>query len=190
MPEEIDLIRSAQAADQEAFRALVERYRLPVLRTARILLADSAMAEDVAQETWVNAWRALGQFNLERSFRPWILRIVANCCRMELRRSRGADAALDLVEPELLSDKSDLLADVVRREEYAALDEAITSLPPAQRQIVALRYRADLDLGEIAVVTGLPLGTVKSRLSRALAVIRERVMSANLANSDGVEENQ
>jgi RNA polymerase sigma factor (sigma-70 family) len=190
MPEEIDLIRSAQAADQEAFRALVERYRLPVLRTARILLADSTLAEDVAQEAWVNAWRALGQFNPERPFRPWILRIVANCCRMELRRRHGTDAALDLVEPAQLSDQSDLLADVVRREEYEALDDAISSLPPAQRQIVALRYRADLDLGEIALVTGLPLGTVKSRLSRALTAIRERVLSANLVNPDGVEENR
>jgi RNA polymerase sigma factor (sigma-70 family) len=190
MLQDVDLIRSAQAADQEAFRALVERYRLPVLRTARILLADAAQAEDVAQEAWVNAWRALGQFNLERPFRPWILRIVANCCRMELRRSHGSDATLDLVEPELLSDQSDLLADVVRREEYAALDDAISSLPPAQRQIVALRYRADLDLGEIVLVTGLPLGTAKSRLSRALAAIRERVASANLANPDGVEDSR
>ena len=190
MPEEIDLIRSAQAADQEAFRALVERYRLPVLRTARILLADSAMAEDVAQEAWVNAWRALGQFNLERPFRPWILRIVANCCRMELRRRHGADATLDLVEGAQLADQSDLQADVVRREESAALDDAISSLPPAHQQIVALRYRADLDLGEIALVTGLPLGTVKSRLSRALAAIRERVASAHLANPDGVEESR
>ena len=190
MSQDVDLIRSAQAANQEAFRALVERYRLPVLRTARILLADAAMAEDVAQEAWVNAWRALSQFDLERPFRPWILRIVANCCRMELRRRRGADTALDLVEPALLSDQSDLLADVVRREEYAALDDAITSLPPAQQQIVALRYRADLELGEIALVTRLPLGTVKSRLSRALAAIRERMASARLANPDGVEENR
>ena len=187
MPEEIDLIRSAQAADQEAFRALVERYRLPVLRSARILLADSAQAEDVAQEAWVNAWRALGQFDLERPFRPWILRIVANCCRMELRRRHGADATLDRVKGAQLSDQSDLLADVVQREEYAALDDAIASLPPGQRQIVALRYRADLDLGEIALVTGLPLGTVKSRLSRALAAIRERVSVASVANPTGGE---
>jgi len=190
MSEDVDLIRSAQAANQDAFRTLVERYHVPVLRTARILLADSALAEDVAQEAWLNAWRALSQFNLERPFRPWVLRIVANCCRMELRRSHGADAALDLVEPELLSDQSDLLADVVRREEYEALDDAITSLPPAQRRIVALRYRADLDLGEIALVTSLPLGTVKSRLSRALAAIRERMMSTRLVNPDGVEENR
>jgi RNA polymerase sigma factor (sigma-70 family) len=190
MPEDIDLIRSARAADQEAFRALVERYRVPVLRTARILLADSTQAEDVTQEAWVNAWRALGQFNLERPFRPWILRIVANCCRMELRRRHGADATLDLLEGAQLSDQSDLLADVVRREEYAALDDAISSLPPGQRQIVALRYRADLDLGEIAVVTGLPLGTVKSRLSRALAAIRERVVATSLANPEGMEERQ
>jgi RNA polymerase sigma-70 factor (ECF subfamily) len=182
MSQEIDLIRSAQAADQEAFRLLVERYRLPVLRTARILLADAAQAEDVAQEAWVNAWRALGRFDLERPFRPWILRIVANCCRMELRRRHGTDAALDLVEPELLADQSDLLADVVRREEYAALDDAISSLPSAQQQIVALRYRADLDLREIALVTGLPPGTVKSRLSRALAAIREHVSVASVAD--------
>src|SRR5215475_3061148 len=107
MPEEVDLIRSAQAADQEAFRALVERYRLPVLRTARILLADSALAEDVAQEAWVNAWRALSQFDRARPFRPWILRIVANCCRMELRRHRGGDATLDLLEGAQISDQSD-----------------------------------------------------------------------------------
>jgi RNA polymerase sigma-70 factor (ECF subfamily) len=190
MSEEEGLIRSAQAADQEAFRALVERYRLPVLRTARILLADAALAEDVAQEAWVNAWRTLGQFDRDRPFRPWILRIVANCCRMELRRRHGADATLDLAEPELLSDQNDLLADVVRREEYAALDDAIASLPPAQRQIVALRYRADLDLGEIALVTGLPLGTVKSRLHRALAAIREHVSVASVADPNMGEASQ
>jgi hypothetical protein len=70
MSQDRDLIRSAQTADQEAFRALVERYRLPVLRTTRILLTDSALAEDVAQEAWVNAWRALGHCDSERPFRP------------------------------------------------------------------------------------------------------------------------
>jgi RNA polymerase sigma-70 factor (ECF subfamily) len=190
MSQERDLIRSAQTADQEAFRALVERYRLPVLRTARILLTDSALAEDVAQEAWVNAWRALGHFDSERPFRPWILRIVANCCRMELRRHHDADTTLDLVEPEALSDESDLLADMVRREEYGRLEDAIASLRPEQQQLVALRYRADLDLGEIALVTGLPLGTVKSRLHRALIAIRERMAPTTLATSDGVEESR
>jgi len=182
MPEDSDLIRLAQAADQEAFRALVERYRLPVLRTARILLADAALAEDVAQEAWVNAWRALGQFDRTRPFRPWILRIVANCCRMELRRRHDAAAPLERAEPARLSDQHDLLAEVVRREEYAALDAAMASLPPPQRRIVALRYRADLELGEIALVTGLPLGTVKSRLHRALAAIRAHVSVASVAD--------
>jgi RNA polymerase sigma-70 factor (ECF subfamily) len=190
MSQETDLIRSAQAADQEAFRALVERYRLPVLRTARILLADAALAEDVAQEAWVNAWRALGQFDRARPFRPWILRIVANCCRMELRRHPEAVAPVALGEGAQLADPSDLLAEVVRREEYAALEDAIASLPPLQRQIVALRYRADLELGEIALVSGLPLGTVKSRLHRALAGIRARVAAGSVAEPDGEEESR
>jgi len=63
MQEEADLVRAAQAGSHDAFRALVERHRLPVLRTARILLREPALAEDMAQEAWINAWGALAQFD-------------------------------------------------------------------------------------------------------------------------------
>ena len=70
MQEEVDLVRAAQAGSHDAFRALVERHRLPVLRTARILLREPDLAEDMAQEAWINAWCALAQFDLRYAFRP------------------------------------------------------------------------------------------------------------------------
>jgi RNA polymerase sigma-70 factor (ECF subfamily) len=186
MQQEADLIRAAQTGSHDAFRALVERYHLLVLHTARILLDDASTAEDVAQEAWVNAWRALGGFDQSRPFRPWMLRIVTNCCRIEMRR-RAPETALEQIEAILPAGEDSLLAGVIRREEFAALDMVIASLPALQRQIVELRYRADLALGEIALVMHLPIGTVKSRLHRALTTVRQQVAQEDLARKEGAQ---
>jgi len=183
MPEEADLIRAAQAGSHEAFRALVECYHLLALRTAQVLLGNLSTAEDVAQEAWVNVWRALSSFDLNRPFRPWLLRIVTNCCRMELRR-HTAQTPPDTAEAALPAVENDILDGVIRREEVAALDAVISTLPVAQRQLVELRYRADLELAEIALVTGLPIGTVKSRLHRSLTAIRRLLADASVATRE------
>jgi RNA polymerase sigma-70 factor, ECF subfamily len=183
MQEEADLVRAAQAGSHEAFRALVERHRLPVLRTARILLRECALAEDMAQEAWINAWRALAQFDLRYPFRPWMLRIVTNCCRMERRRRHAPQTALDDIEEDALPmDGADAPAGMLRQEE-AAVARVMKSLPDAQQRILELRYQADLELAEIALVLDLPLGTVKSRLHRALATIRQRYERMQMANA-------
>jgi RNA polymerase sigma-70 factor (ECF subfamily) len=173
MDDESQLIRAAQAGSEEAFDALVVRYHLLVLWTAQALLADSTSAEDVAQEAWISAWRALNRFDQTRPFRPWLLRIVTNCCRMQAR-SAAHDVARESADG-ALPGEDDLLTHVIRREEIAALDAVITSLPPIQRQVIQLRYLAELDLAEIAIVMELPLGTVKSRLHRALIAIRQQM---------------
>jgi RNA polymerase sigma factor (sigma-70 family) len=183
MPQEGDLVRAAQAGSHEAFRVLVDRYHLLMLRTAQILLGDSSTAEDVAQEAWVNVWRALSNFDHSRPFRPWLLHIVTNCCRMEQRRV-SPQMAPDGAEATLQAPEGDLLDGVIRREQFAALDAVITTLPEAQRQLVELRYRADLELAEIALVTGLPIGTVKSRLHRALTAIRRLLADAGVATRE------
>jgi RNA polymerase sigma-70 factor (ECF subfamily) len=173
MDDEGQLIRAARAGSEEAFDALVERYHLLVLWTAQALLADSAGAEDVAQEAWINAWRALDRFDPTRPFRPWLLRIVTNGCRMHVR-SAASHRALESADGALPGEE-DLLTHVIRREEIAALDAVIASLPPIQRQVIELRYLAELELAEIAIVMEVPLGTVKSRLHRALIALRQQL---------------
>jgi RNA polymerase sigma-70 factor (ECF subfamily) len=151
-------------------------------------MRDPLLAEDVAQEAWLNAWRALAQFDLHYAFRPWILRIVTNCCRKDLRRWRPTQTTLDdLDEDALPLDADDALAGMLRQEEAAALASAIASLPEAQQRILELRYQADLELGEIATVLDLPLGTVKSRLHRALTMLRQHYTRTRRANPSSNE---
>src|SRR5262245_14902118 len=135
---EADLIREAQARSHEAFRALVERYHLLALRTAQILLGDPYTAEDVAQEPSVTAWRALSSVQQSLPFPPCLLRIVTNCCRMEQRRV-SPQTAPDGAVATLPATEDDLLDGVIRREQFAALDAVITTLPDPQRQLVELR---------------------------------------------------
>jgi len=177
MDDESHLVRAARAGSEEAFDALVQRYHLLVLWTAQALLADAASAEDVAQEAWISAWRAFDRFDQTRPFRPWLLRIVTNCCRMHVRSAafRVALESADGALPSALPGEDDLLTQVIRREEIAALDVVIAALPSIQRQVIELRYLAELDLGEIAIVMELPLGTVKSRLHRALIALRQQM---------------
>ena len=173
---EADLIRQAQDGDQAAFRDLVLRYAGVTQRTARVLLANPLDAEDAVQEAWLDAWRALGRVRPDHPFRPWILTLTANRCRMSARKRIPVSVPYspDLVETQ----DTPLVADVPHDEE---LEQALASLQESQRQVVALRYYADLSLEEIATLTNMPLGTVKSRLHRALATLR-----AYLAESTSV----
>src|SRR5689334_21911614 len=97
---EEDLVRRAQAGEQHAFRQLVETYALLVERTTRALLADRSLAEEAAQEAWLDAWRGLPRFQAGRPFRPWLLTIVANRCRMQARRHRPLSVPWDTARDE------------------------------------------------------------------------------------------
>jgi RNA polymerase sigma-70 factor (ECF subfamily) len=164
--EESELIGRAQSGDRDAFRLLVERHSEVAGRTARVLLADRADAEDAAQEAWLDAWRGLRGFDKARPFRPWLLAIVANRCRMKWRRYQPVTTPYnDEIDEELVSPTS---ADTYDEE----LDRAIRTLDANHRQILALRFYADLQLDEIAELIDVPIGTVKSRLHRSLANLR------------------
>ncbi len=167
-----DLIRRAQHHDHEAFRQLVERYHDLVARTARSLLGNQSLAEDAEQEAWLDVWRGLAQFRHGAAFRPWLLTIVANRCRMLTRRATLATTTLEDGDALLLPGADDVAWSAIRRETGAEILAAIKTLSPEHRRVLALRYFADLDIGEIASVLGVPDGTVKSRLHRALANIR------------------
>ena len=179
--EETQVIARASQGDALAFQQLVERYADLVSRLARTLLADRALAEDAAQEAWVDVWRSLARFDTGQPFRPWLLTVVANRCRKAVRRRSLPTIPLDgdafdapnAADERLLG--RDIAEDALHGEALREVSAVLATLPAEQRRILALRYFADLDLAEIALFTNSPLGTVKSRLSRALGVIRERL---------------
>lgn len=174
---EDDLVRRARLGDQDAFRQLVEVYGTLTERTARVLLADRSDAEDAVQEAWLDAWRGLRGFELGRPFRPWLLTVVGNRCRMVARRRKPSSVPFDDTLYERLDSLSEPQANPFGaiEEYYEDLQEAVEALEAQHKRLLALRYFADLQLEEIAEVLNVPLGTVKSRLHRTLHTLRLRL---------------
>ncbi len=173
---EDELIQRAQAGDHAAFRVLVDRYAVLTSRTARVLLADRAAAEDAVQDAWLDAWRNLHRFQAGRPLRPWLLTLVSNRCRMAARRRLPPSVTLDGAAEDQLVDPADVAGEVVSASLDVELATALSKLPSEQQRVVELRFFADLELAEIATVTGAQLGTVKSRLHRALANLQARLL--------------
>ncbi len=175
-----DLVRRAQRGEIAAFNTLVIRHQNAAYSLAFRFLRSREAAEDVTQEAFLRAWRAIDTFRGER-FRSWLLRIVANAARDELRRGkrrpqRSLDearddpdrASIDPVEPGLGPQ-----ARAEQAELRQVLERALGELPEEWRMAVLLSDVHGLAYEEIAETTGVPLGTVKSRLSRARARLRD-----------------
>ena len=176
--EEQELISSSRAGDIEAFNLLVEQYQRLVYNLALRMLGNSETAEDATQDAFLSAYRAIGKFR-GGSFKSWILRIAANSCRDKMRVARRARVtSLDT----LLEKSGDLLLDnnaespedyVLRRELGQFLNEGLTHLPEDQRLAVVLCDIQGLSYEEVSQATGSSLGTVKSRLNRGRARLRD-----------------
>jgi RNA polymerase sigma factor (sigma-70 family) len=165
-----DLAGRAAGGDVDAFAHLVERHRGVALRVAYGIAGDDA--EDVVQEACVKAFGALARFEAGRAFRPWLLAIVANEARNR-RRGAGRWRRLGLRLADRPGTGGPDPAEVSERDEdRRRLLSAVARLPDADREIIALRWFADLSEAETATALGCPVGTVKSRSSRALARLR------------------
>jgi RNA polymerase sigma-70 factor (ECF subfamily) len=169
-PREGELIARARRGDGDAFGALVELHAEVAFRTAYLVLGDAAEAEDAAQEAFVKAHRSLGRFREGSPLRPWLLRIVVNTARNR-RRSAGRRAGLRLrAEAEATATAMPIPSPealFVRDERRREVLEAVNALGPDDRLVIGARYFLELSEAEIAVLAGVPAGTVKSRLSRA-----------------------
>lgn len=165
--EVVDRVRSGERA---AFAVLVRRYGALARRTAAVLGAG-ADADDVVQEAFVKAYRALGSFRSGAPFGPWLLRIVANETR-NTRRAAGRRAARELatLPPLGRPDAADAAAEHADLELFRA---RVDALPEPQRLVIACRFLLDLDEAHTAQVLGISRGTVKSRTHRALAKLRD-----------------
>jgi len=164
-------IDSVRAADPQAFRRLVDRELDPVFRLAYRILGDREDAEDVAQDTFVTAYRSIATFRGDGPIGAW-LRTIAT--RLAIRRATERSAETQL-SPQLDGpDQTEPgpLAAVLSAERGAAVRRAINALSEAQREVVALRLFGELTLQEIADATGQPLSTCKSHLRRGLQRLR------------------
>jgi RNA polymerase sigma factor (sigma-70 family) len=176
-----------RAGDRDAYAVLVRRHAPVALRTAR-LLGAGADAEDVVQEAFVKAYASLDRFRDGAPFRPWLLRIVANELR-NLHRSAGRRAARERAVWErtvpllVLPADEDPAAAALSGERRVELVRGLAALSEAHRQVVTCRYLLDLDEAETAAVLGWPVGTVKSRLHRALG--RLSAVFAEAAGGEG-----
>lgn len=163
-----ELIALAREGSPEAASTLFHRYWLLAWRSAYGVIGDQALAEDAAQGAVERAFGALDRFDESRPFGPWLKRIAVNLAIDHLRHSRRA--ALD---DDFATFRAWTLGDAADEDmEMWAVAEAVAGLGMTKRMVIVLRYWLDLPLEEIAGMLGLPIGTVASRLNRAVAELR------------------
>ena len=176
------LIDSARKGDARAFNQLVLLYQRMAYNVAYRILSDPDAASDATQDAFLKAFKAMRRFR-GGSFKAWLLRIVTNACYDQLRKKqRRPTSSLDDLPVE--ADHSYYLHDpaeqpdefVERRELSDTIQAGIATLPLEQRTVLVLSDVQGLSYKEIAEVTGLSLGTVKSRLSRGRARVRDYLM--------------
>jgi RNA polymerase sigma-70 factor (ECF subfamily) len=163
-----DLVQRAMAHDHEAFSELARLSIDKLFAIARLILHDTEHAEDAVQEALVAAWRDIAALRDPDRFDAWLRRLLVRSCYREARRNRE-HRRMELHVPEFdrgVPDASRMLAD---RDE---LDRGFQRLSPEQRALVVLHYYVGLPLQETADALDIPLGTVKSRLSRATQAMR------------------
>ena len=179
-PPDDAVVRAVLDGDRDAFRVLVDRELAAVVRTAARILDDVAEAEDVAQETFVIAYRSLASWRGDGPFGAWLARIAIRLAIRRAARRRVVPWAqpgqlpLDDEEPLLAARlaASDPEHVAVRGEQARLVRRAVAALDEPYREVVALRFFADRSLEEIAALTGRPLGTVKTHLRRGLIRLR------------------
>ena len=159
--------------DRRAFAALVTRHQSKVRTVLRRLTrGDAGLADDLAQETFVLAWRNLKHFRFEARFSTWIYRIAFNAWQSEARKKREVLLEIDDDAPPPGSEGYDELPDIASRID---IERAMATLSDGERAAITACYYADLSHEEAAVALGMPLGTVKTHVLRGKAKLKARL---------------
>jgi len=184
--EDQQLVQLVIDGDTQAFNDLVERHQSRAYNLCVRMLGDADAAADVAQDAFISAYKHLP--SLRGEFRPWLMRIVANGCRDVLRsKKRRPSVSLDLERDDddtpamQIADTSDgPEAALMKSELQKTIAGALAEIPDDQREVIILSDIQGLSYQEIADMTGINIGTVKSRLNRARSRLRELLMAAEL----------
>lgn len=183
------LIRAFHEGDRAAFDRLVLKHKDRLFNLCYRFLGDYEEANDSAQETFIKVYRSLNRFRFESAFSTWLYRIAVNTCKNRLKSSahRQKRRMVPLDNPvsanhgspgrEIQDESQSPDNELEKKENMRAIQEAINALPPEQKEVVTLRDIEGFSYEEVAEITGLNLGTVKSRLARARLDLRKRLRS-------------
>jgi len=175
--EERELIIRCQQGDEAAFEALIRLHEKKVYALCRRMCRSEDDALEAAQDAFLAVWRGIGSFRADAAFSTWLYRLATNACLDLLRREkrRGETVSLDDEEgapPEPADAAPQPEEALERAETQRMVREALLALPDDYREVLLLRETEQLSYAEIAEITGLELGTVKSRISRARLALR------------------
>jgi RNA polymerase sigma-70 factor, ECF subfamily len=171
--DDLSAIQNCRAGDREAFRHLVEKYQAQAVGHALAIIGVREDALDAVQEAFLDAFQALGSFDQERQFYPWLYVILRNrCFKLLASRKRLEVSSLGEIHTEILATTSSLSP-----EELMALERALLALSPEDRELITLKHLDGLSYRELAERLGIAEGTVMSRLYYARQRLRERLSS-------------
>ena len=177
-----EAVLACQNGDRDAFRHVVERYKDVLFGTAVLMAGNRADAEEHVQEALLSMWHSIDDFQRERPIKPWLMRILVNVVLSHRRKPSAPTVTLDE-----LSDHTapvDVTESLEASEERQVIRNALSRLTPEHRQVVVLRYFADLTVPEIARAIEAREGTVKSRLHRALGQMYEQLNGIEVGNGE------
>jgi len=169
-----ELMLLARGGIEGAFDTLIRRHQQLVLRLAFRYGRDAAWAADVAQNTFVEVYRALPRYRAHGKFKSYLYQVLLNQCRRSRRSARTELRALDI----LMRVPPDVPAEVLAREQRREVEAALDTLSTKLRRVVLLRFGADLTYKEIADLLSVPVGTVKRRMFVAIAKLRDELEQA------------
>ena len=184
MIDDEELVARSREGDLDSFNQLVLRWERPIYALAYRVIGREEDARDVAQETFLRAFRALGGFKGQAKFSSWLYRITLNLCRDWIRRERRSNVApvpegIDIIELAGEATPTETIEDLVSRKQLGeAVAKAMALLPDEQRTAIILKEYHGLTFQEIADLLDCPLSTVKTRLYQGLTVLRRHLHQA------------
>jgi RNA polymerase sigma-70 factor (ECF subfamily) len=187
---EARLVTQALAGSQSAFEQIVRRYQRPVISLIARMTGDRELAEELAQDTFVKAYRNLAAFDTTRRLSSWLFRIAHNTALDSLRRSRPRIVSLDATAEDGVETAdvppAPAQADPVERRALGqAIDAALRTLRPEYRAAITLRYDENLSFAEIGHVLGVPETTARSHVHRARKELAQQLEAAGWAPASG-----
>lgn len=182
-----DLVRAVQSGDMTAFDKLVLRHQDKLFNLVYWLLGDYQEANDCAQEIFIKVFKSIKKFRFESTFSTWLHRIAINTCKNRLKSSayRWKKKTVPIKNPEaskngnpipeIVNGSPSPVIQLEKKERMIRIQNAIDSLPEEQKRTVVLRDIQGMSYQEIADITGLNLGTVKSRIARGRMMLRTKL---------------